>query len=67
VISGQDPVRVSPYSFVVNGALLVGVALVYPDGLTGAATRLARGAARRWGSAGRGEASELRGDVAGVE
>ena len=67
VISGQDPVRVSPYSFVVNGALLVGVALVYPDGLTGAATRLARWGARRWGSAGRGEASELRSDVAGVE
>ena len=64
VLTGQDPVRVSPYAFVVNGALLMFVALVAPDGITGTVMRLA---GRRWGSARRGETGDLRQHVAGVE
>jgi len=36
VLSGQDMTAVSPYAFVINGALLIGAALLYPDGLAGA-------------------------------
>jgi len=64
VVSGQDLVAVSPYSYVVNGALLVGAALVCPDGITGAVLRATR---RGRGSAGSGEAREFGEDVAGVE
>lgn len=64
VISGQDPVRVSPYSFVVNGALLVAAALAAPDGIVGALSRIRHRVSR---STPRGESGELREHVAGVE
>lgn len=63
VVSGQDLVRVSPYSFVVNGAALVAVALLYPDGLVGAATRL-RG---RLVSSARRQPADLGEHVTGVQ
>jgi ABC-type branched-subunit amino acid transport system permease subunit len=63
VLSSQDLAEVSPYSFVVNGAALIGVALLYPDGLVGAAARLRR----RLAVSARREPSQLGQDVAGVE
>lgn len=64
VVSGQDLVDVSPYAYVVNGALLIGAALVSPDGLTGAA---GRGLARLRSAAGRGESRDLGQHVGRVE
>ena len=69
VVTGQDLVHVSPYSYVVNGAALIAIALVYPDGLVGAARWFGRfgrfGRFRRTSAS--SEAANLGRDVAGVE
>jgi branched-chain amino acid transport system permease protein len=62
---GQDVGKPSPYQFAISGLLLVVMAVVYPDGFTGAARSLWNRATRRR-SAG-GEPGGVAQDVRGVE
>jgi ABC-type branched-subunit amino acid transport system permease subunit len=40
VLTGQDLTEVSPYAFVINAVLLIGAALLMPEGLAGLAERV---------------------------
>jgi branched-chain amino acid transport system permease protein len=63
---GQDVGKPSPYQFAISGLLLVVMAVVYPDGFTGAARSLWHRVTRRPSVAG-GEPGGVAKDVRGVE
>ena len=68
VAMGQDVGRPSPYQFAVSGLLLVVMAVVYPDGFTGAVRSLWRRLTRSRGtSAAGGQAGGVAQDVGGVQ
>jgi branched-chain amino acid transport system permease protein len=64
---GQDVGKPSPYQFAVSGLLLVAMAVLYPDGITGAVRSLWHRLTGRRGSSVGGEAGGVAQDVGGVQ